>query len=359
MTRKKTLCSRLPGAFLPALAVLALVPSPARADWTRLSLTQLTSQYDSFAGDQLPDGRLVYGTKNTVYEQTTFGLAGVTQLGSAPTIDPSDIAIYDAHLGAVGAGGFSASSPIYSFDPGATPASSATFTPVSGVSLQNFSLIFKDSTSLLVGGANGTGSTNGGFFPKEHAITYVPLQPPSMGARSLILVDNIAPYSGGFNLDLAGNLYVVDPSDFTGKNIYEFSAADVAAVIAGGPALTLAQGTRIAHTDQTASLVIDALGRIWTAGSSAIEVYDPAAQTTADYTPQGASYNYRLSTFTTTAGDSYVAYLYADPNAATPTVIYGYDLVQNVPEPAGGCLLAAGAVVFANRRRRHAGATHA
>ena len=114
----------------------------------------------------LQDGRYVFANQGSYYLQDTFGSASYTAYSNvAPgnSADPSFIAVWDATHAVAGGGGWGASD-LYSFNPSSTTA--PTFA-ANGLSLQNYSGIFRDATSLYVGGANGTGST--------HSISYVDL----------------------------------------------------------------------------------------------------------------------------------------------------------------------------------------
>src|SRR3954469_14071356 len=142
------------GASLLAAAALALLCSSAQAQFTLINLPNLptTTSFPSFQPDELPDGRLVYGTKDSLFEQNNFGGSGLSSFSSPQSWDPSYIDILDSTHAAIGRGTFGASA-IYLFNPSNLATS---FTAIPGVTLQNYSLAFRDSTSLYVGGTNGT-----------------------------------------------------------------------------------------------------------------------------------------------------------------------------------------------------------
>jgi hypothetical protein len=328
---------RREAVLLTALAV-TLVTSTLEAAWSSFSLPNLPNFYGAYQAAHLPDGRLVYGSENGLAEQTTFGSSALSNFQFPQTWDPSDVAIFSNTVGVVSVGGFSGPSGIYKFDPSnlATP-----FTAIPGLALQNYSVAFRNSASLYVGGQNGTGG--------KHAISYVTLD----GVTNKVIIDNVSNYSGDFAIDLSGNLYVTNNND---HSLYKFTAAQLSAAI-GGSALSLANGLFVTTLNNDSSIAVDGLGRIWTAGylTPGIDLYDPASGTTTTFVPALANTNYVVSTFSN-GTDAYVGYINAAGTSAGSGLTYGYEKAANlVPEPSAALLLACSAVGLMARRRQRIG----
>ena len=189
-------------------------------------LPNLADVYSPTAVANLPDGRYIFANEGNYYLQDAFGSASYTAYSNvAPgnNADPSFIAVWDS-THAIAGGGTFGTSDLYSFNPSSTLA--PTFT-ANGLSLQNYSGVYRDANSLYVGGVNGTGST--------HAISYVNLNTET----TKVIIDNISTYSGGFARDAAGDLYVGDTDN---GNVYEFTAAQLTLAISGS-ALSITNGT--------------------------------------------------------------------------------------------------------------------
>jgi len=328
---------RLAGLFAAAGSVLLLGAVSARAAWTSLSLPNLTVDFGSYQMAQLSDGRLVFATDSDIDRQTAFQISGAASLedyANAVSWVPSSVSVFSDTLGVVGKGSFGASQ-LFTFDPSnlATP-----FTPIPNVSLQDYTVLFRDASSLYVGGLNGTGG--------KHAVSYVALD-----GTSRLLIDDVSTYSGAMALDAAGNLFVTDNDDLA---LYEFPAAQLSLAIATNHVLTVSDGNFLTTLHRNSSLSIDALGRVWTAGfqGNGLEMFDPGNGLFTRFTPALANTNYVVSTFTA-AGTNYVAYLNASGFSQGSAITYGFDRLENlVPEPASGALLLAGLAVCARRRRR-------
>jgi hypothetical protein len=331
--------SRMRGFLLHASLAAVLLHRSAQAAFTVFDLPSLPAggSYVAAASDNLADGRLIYGTRNSLYEQTTFGLAAVSPysgIGSL-TWDPSSVAIYDNTHGVVAKGN---GASLYLFNPSDLGSS---FDPIPGVSLQNFGVLYRDATNLLVVGTNGTGGVN--------AISSVKTD----GTANKVIIDQAGAYSGPIALDLAGNLYVTNAEN---GNLYMFTPEEVAAAIT--TPVNLSAGHLITNVRRTGSLALDALGRIITGGydfsSFGFDVYDPATHRTETYAPAGQNNDYLVTTFSD-GTNSYIGFLDA---GYTPggSAKYGYDLVSNVPEPVSGLLLLAGAIIPGFVRRRHVAA---
>lgn len=335
--------------FLRAVSACAVVSTfsllapTGVAEWTTFSLPPLAQSFATFRAAHTLDGQLVYASNNDLDLQSAFGQAALADYTNAGTWFPSDVAIR-GNLGAIGNGVF-AGGTISLFDPTNL---ATTFAPIPGVDLQNYSLEFRDSQGLFVGGANATESTQ---FGKMHALSYVALD----GSVNKVVVDNISMFSGDFAVDLQGNLLVTDDDD---NRLYRFTPAQIAAAIAGAP-LTITEGEFITTLVKTASLAVDGLGRIWSAGfeEAGIDVFDPANGVSVTHYPTGGTAaadnpNYVVNTFTKD-GESYVSYLNASGSAKDSTLTYGYDkAVALVPEPASGVLLGSSGVFLLARRRK-------
>lgn len=324
----------LKSAFLLA-AALALCGPCAHAQFTVIALPALpaTTAYPSFQPGELPDGRLIYGTQNSLYEQGAFGGSSFASFNNPQSWDPSSITVYDATHAAIGSGTGSASS-IYLFNP-SNLATAFTAVPLN---LQNYTLAYRDATSLYVGGTNGTGGA--------HAISYL-----TTSGTNKVIVDKAGAYSGGFALDLTGNLYAANAED--GK-LYKFSKAQIDAAIAGS-ALNLTDGTLLTTLDRTGSIAVDALGRIWSGGYNfslnGFDVYNPATGQKTNFSPTGANANYVVSTFTTSSG-SYIGFTDSPTGTRGAALNYGYATIQSVPEASGTALAVIGLLGLGAKRRR-------
>ncbi len=322
-------------AFSIAALAASFFTSTLDAAWTSLTLPNVPNTFGSYQAANLPDGRLLYASKDALGRQTTFGSSPLDAFQNPQSWDPSDVTVFGNTVGVIGVGGFFGTSAIYRFDPMnlATP-----FTAIPGVTLQNYTLVMRDAASLYVGGLNGTGGA--------HAIRYVALD----GSVNKVIIDNISTYSGDFAMDVNGNLFVSDNDDL---KLYKFTSAQVSDAIAGS-ALTLANGLFVTDLNKNLSIAVDGLGRIWSAGyqSSGIDMYDPGTNSTSSFIPALDNTNYVVSTFST-GTDSYVAYLNASGTGAGAALTYGYEKSANlVPEPSTSLLLAISAAGLVARRRR-------
>ncbi|MEM6823097.1 MAG: hypothetical protein AAF558_14290, partial [Verrucomicrobiota bacterium] len=153
------------------LTLVLTLPVKTEAAWTMFSLPNLSQTFGSYRVDHLSDGRYVYGTNNAAYQQNTFEAAAFTQFtdSSSSTWDPSFVAVHSDASAVIGQGTFSPSSLLL-FNPSNT--SSQAFTSIGApLTLQNYSGLFWNSSSLLVGGQNGTSAN--GIFGQMHSINYV------------------------------------------------------------------------------------------------------------------------------------------------------------------------------------------
>jgi hypothetical protein len=317
-----------------ALATLSVV-SRAAADWTQFSLPNLTDAFSPTAITVLPDGQYVFANEGTYYQQNAFGLPGYTaysNVSPGDSADPSFLAVWDATNAVAGGGGFGASD-VYRFDPSSLSAPSFT---AQGLSLQNFSGVFRDANSLYVGGGNGTNST--------HAISYVNLNT----ATSKVIIDDISTYSCAFARDAAGDLYVGDEDN---QKVYKFTAAQLSLAIFGAP-LTITDGTFVYQSiNSLSTMAIDGQGRIWTSGflANGLQVYDPASNTETTVVPGLTNANYMVTTFSV-GGQDYVGYTdEANPFQGGTAQYYGFEAV---PEPGTFGLIIAGFVALAAWRRK-------
>jgi len=320
---------------IAAAFVAASVVSSAFADWTQFSLPNLADSFSPTAITVLPDGQYIFANEGTYYQQNAFGAPAYTAYSNTSpgnTADPSFLAVWDSTHAIAGGGGFGPSD-LYEFNPSSLTAPSFT---AQGLSLQNFSGVFRDATSLYVGGGNGTNST--------HAISYVDLNT----ATTKVIIDDISQFSCAFAQDAAGDLYVGDEDN---QKVYKFTAAQLNLAIAGAP-LSITDGTFVYQSGNSlGSMAVDSLGRIWTSGflENGLQVYDPASNTETTVIPGLTNANYIVTTFST-GGQDYVAYTdEANPFAAGTAQYYGFEAV---PEPGTFGLALAGLIALAACRRK-------
>jgi len=327
-------------ASAAACAATLLASTSLHAAWTSFNLPPLSQSFGSYWAGHMSDGRLVYGSNSDLDLQSSFGSSTLLDYNNAGTWDPSALAIFSNSIGAIGQGTFGASS-IYLFD----PSNLATgFTAISGVTIQNYGLAFRDSSSLYVAGLNG--SQMNIFALPKHSVSYVTTD----GSVNKVIIDNVSDFSGNIALDLAGNLYVSNNDD---GGLYKFTAAQLSAAISG-TALGIGDGQFLTTIAQNSSLAVDSLGRIITAGygGTGIDIYDPANNTHTNLMPALANQNYVVSTFSDGV-QSYIAYINASGSSTGSTLTYGYDTVANVvPEPGSVLLLCIGVAGVLGRRRR-------
>jgi len=330
-----------------ALASLGLISLTGRAQtWTTLDLPDLGGP--ALAISHLSDGQFIYGNNNTLYLQNTFGSASLTTFATPPGVDPSFVTVLNDTTAIAGAGGGFAPSPVYQFNP-SNPASPGY---TAGATLQNYAAAPASSSSAYVVGLNGSGTNE--FDLNDSAVSYVTLD-----GQQQVLVDNAGGFSAGVAVDGAGDLFVGDDDD---NSVYEFTAAQVLNAVAHATVLQFSNGALV-HTfaaDVVGSLAVDALGRVWATGygEPGIFWFDPATDASGMFDPEDAADDpdgaYTLSTFSAN-GNDYVSYVWQSNFAAGGAVVYGYDLVQNVPEPATAAwfaALAAGLAVAWQRRRK-------
>jgi hypothetical protein len=327
----------LVAAAAVALATVSVV-SQASADWTQFSLPNLTEAFSSTAVAVLPNGSYVFANQGTYYHQDAFGLPAYTaysNVSPGDNADPSFLAVWDATHAVAGGGGFGASD-LYRFNPAALTAPSFT---AQSLSLQNFSAVFRDATSLYVGGGNGTNST--------HAISYVNLAT----ATTKVIIDDISTFSCAFAQDAAGDLYVGDNDN---QKVYRFTAAQLSLAISGAP-LAITDGTFVYQSvNSLSSMSIDSQGRIWSSGflANGLQVFDPVTDAETTVIPGLTNANYIVTTFSVGA-QGYVAYTdEANPFQGGTALYYGFEAV---PEPGTFGLAVAGliALTACRRKQRH------
>ena len=315
--------------------VTVFVVSQASADWTQFGLPNLSGAFSPTAVAVLPDGRYVFANQGTYYRQDTFGLpsySAYSNVSPGDGADPSFLTVWDAAHAMAGGGGFGASD-VYRFDPSSL--SAPTFVAL-GLSLQNFSGVFRDANTLYLGGANGSNST--------HSISYVDLTT----ATTKIIIDNISTFSCAFARDAAGNLYVGDDDN---HKVYKFTAAQLSLAISGTP-LAITDGTFVYQSiNSLGSMAVDGLGRVWSSGflANGLQVYDPASNTETTVIPGLTNANYMVTTFSV-GGQNYVAYTdEANPFQAGTAQYYGFEAI---PEPGTFGLAVTGFVALAVFRRK-------
>jgi hypothetical protein len=320
---------------LAAAFAAAFTASKTFADWTQFALPNLADVYSPTAVANLPDGSYIFANEGSYYLQDGFDSASYTAYSNtAPgnNADPSFIAVWDS-THAVAGGGTFGPSDLYNFNPSSTLA--PTFT-ANGLSLQNYSGVYRDANSLYVGGLNGTDST--------HAISYVNLS----AETTKVIIDNVSTYSGGFARDAAGNLYVGDSDN---GNVYEFTAAQLTLAISGS-ALSITNGTFVHQFDNgLGTMAVDAEGRIWSAGYAVngLQIYDPVDNTETDLVPGLTNANYMVTTFSV-GGQGYVAYTdEANPGEAGTAQYYGFEAI---PEPGTLALTLGGLIALVACRRK-------
>ena len=316
----------------------AFFVSQASADWAQFSLPNLSGAFSPTAVTVLPNGSYVFANQGTYYQQDAFGLPGYTaysNVSPGDSADPSFLAVWDGTHAVAGGGGFGASD-LYRFDPSSLNAPSFT---AQSLSLQNFSAVFRDATSLYVGGGNGTNST--------HAISYVDLAT----ATTKVIIDDISTYSCAFARDAAGDLYVGDEDN---QKVYKFTVAQLSLAISGMP-LAITNGTFVYQSiNSLGSMAVDGLGRIWTSGflANGLQVFDPVANTETTVVPGLTNANYMVTTFFV-GGQPYVAYTdEANPFQGGTAQYFGFEAV---PEPGTFGLTVAGVIALAvcRRKQRH------
>jgi hypothetical protein len=326
---------KLSAAVLAVAFVTVFFVSQTFADWTQFALPNLADVYSPTAIANLPDGQYIFANEGNYYLQDAFGSASYTAYSNtAPgnNADPSFIAVWDS-THAIAGGGTFGPSDLYSFNPSSTSAPSFT---ANGLSLQNYSGVYRDANSLYVGGLNGTGDT--------HAISCVSLTTET----SKVIIDDVSTYSGGFAEDSAGNLYVGDTDN---GNVYEFTAAQLTLAISGS-ALSITNGTFVHQFENgLGTMAVDAQGRIWSAGYAVngLQVYNPADNTETDVVPGLTNANYIVTTFSV-GGQGYVAYTdEANPGEAGTAQYYGFEAI---PEPGTLALTLVGLIALTACRRK-------
>jgi len=302
---------------------------PAHA-WVTLDMPDLTASLEhggALSFSHLPDGRLIFGNNNALFVQNTFGLATMTSFATPPDVDPSFISVLNATTAIVGGGQFVAT-PVYQFNPSnpASPGYSSVTT------LQNFSAAPAGTSGIYVAGGNDLNGNN--------SVTFV-----ALGGTQVQIVDPVGEFSAGITVDAGGNLFVGDNDN---SSVYEFTSSQVINAINHSLSLGLGDGTLV-HTfdaDVVGSLAVDGEGRIWATGFGAPGLFwfNPANNGTGVLDPENAAADpfgaYTLGTFTANNND-YVSFVWQSDFSQGSSVVYGYDLAQNVPEPANFGLVGA------------------
>jgi len=335
-TRQTARC----GMASAAIVVMTLAVTAQAQTWVTFDLPALVStdpHFGALAVSHLSDGQFVYGNNNSLYLQDSFGSPASTEFTTPPNVDPSFIAVLNDTTAVVGSGQFG-SLPVYQFNP-SNPAS-PDYTSIA--SLQNFGGAPAGTSGVYVVGTNDAGGSN--------SVSYV-----SLGGSQQLVVDPAGAYSAGVAVDKSGNLFVGDNDT---NSVYEFTQAQVQNAIAHSTQLVFSNGLLV-HTfasDVVGSLAVDAEGRIWAAGFGADGLYfwNPTTNQGGVMNPEAAGGQYTVSSFST-SGNNYVNFIWQAGFTSGNEVVYGYDTVQNVPEPASSVwlasLVASGAVVIGVRRR--------
>lgn len=273
-------------------AAIALAQSPATAaEWTSFAIGQLNSF--SFAHAHRPDGQFIFGSNGQLSIQTTFGAPGTTPVANTGpvTFDPSFIAIRSASEGLIGAGGFGGASGLYRFDPGA-PGTSINSGALA--TLQNYAAAFwthptSGRQGWLIIGGNGTP----GDFANATNLSFVSTDGQTKGA----LTGDLCSYSGGIDVDAAGNVFIAlaDVTPEENNRVIKFTADQVDGAVNGlltaTPAtLTRSAATNVLQGDASSSLAVDSAGRIWLGGYQIahLQAFDPATGVTRRFLPDHA-----------------------------------------------------------------------
>ncbi|HTB62465.1 MAG TPA: hypothetical protein VK737_02655 [Opitutales bacterium] len=329
---------------LAGLGLAGALTNTAHA-WVTLDLPDLTAPEGGsgvVAYSNLPDGRLVYGNNQALYVQNNFGSAALTSFSTPPDMDPSFVTVLNSTTAVFGVGEFT-NSAVYQFNPStpATPGYSSNST------LQNYAAAPAGASGVYVAGQN---DING-----DNSISYVTLS----GTQQMV-VDPAGEFSAGLAVDGGGNVYVGDNDN---NSVYEFTAAQIQNAIRTSIALTLSNALLI-HTfsdDVVGSLAVDAEGRIWAAGFGApgLFYYNPGSGIGGVLDPEDNADDlggaYTVGAFSANGSD-YVSYLWQSDFSSGSSLVYGFDTVQNVPEPAQAAWLAAAAalgVAYWRKRRRN------
>lgn len=318
------------------IAVALSLTAPFAQAWTEIALPPLTGNFVSYRTAFLPDGRFLYGTGSSLSREDAFGGSSRSDYANPQAWDPSFAALFSNSLGVIGVGGFSGPSQIHTFDPSDL---NTAFTPIPALSIQNYSGLFHDGSSLLVGGGNGTGGS--------HSVNYVTLD----GTTNKVIIDNISMFSSDFARDSSGNLYVSDNDDL---KLYKFTAQQISDAIIGMSALSITDGVLVTTLNKAGSIAIDSQGRIWSAGfqSHGLDLFDSAAGTTTSFVPGFVNTNYVVSTFTD-GSTAYVGYLNANGFLTGDALNFGYESDATlVPEPSGSLLFVTGQMLLTTRRFR-------
>jgi hypothetical protein len=321
------------------LGLLGLAGAAQAQTFLTLTLPDLNAappHFGAISVSHLSDGRFVYGNNNALYLQNTFGSASVTAFATPTNVDPSFITVLNDSTAIVGAGQF-APTPVYQFN----PSNPATPNYTSVATLQNFSAARASATSLYIVGANGEEG--------DSSVSYV----TTSGSQQVIL-DPAGTFSAGVAVSAGGDLYVGNNDN---NSVYKFTAAQVASAVINSTVLQFSDGALL-HTfadDVVGSLAVDAQGRIWAAGFGADGLFwfDPGTNLTGVLTPEASGGAYSVNTFSDGSND-YVGFLWQSGFSNGSQIIYGYNTVQNVPEPTAAALLAAlvsGAALRWRRRR--------
>ncbi|MEM7395976.1 MAG: PEP-CTERM sorting domain-containing protein [Verrucomicrobiota bacterium] len=316
------------------------------AAWSVFSLPNLSNPFGAVAIDHLSDGRAVFAESGNFHAQTAWDMPGFSPYTGNPQtgLDPSFIAFFNDTTGVAGEGTFGASD-LQTFNPSMVGAPG--FANI-GVSLQNYHGVFRDASSLFVGGAD-TGAGN-----DRHGIRYVTLD----GSTNVIVIDDVSQFSTGFDIDGAGNLYVGDNDD---GSVYRFTASQLNGAITSGVPLTVGDGTFIhdfGDGGNIGTLAVDGTGRIWGAGflQNGVKVFNPAISQEFSFIPLQTNANYYVSAFSR-GGEDYISFInQEDPFSGNSAQFYGFDLAANhaVPEPQTfGLLGLAGLILFLRRKKSH------
>ena len=297
-----------------ALAASTLIHAPiTHAAWSgnRIDLPALQSTMPHFgatAGDQLADGRLVYGNNARLFIQQAFGSSVFTRITNAPDADPSLVLTINQNgeRTLLGCGGYGNTS-LYLSDPNYSSGAYLPFTAGS-YQLQNYAAAFQNGR-LYIAGCNDGGA---------HSVS------AAEGTNApVLLISGISTYSAGIALDRHGTLFVASADD---NKVYAFSKSQLDAALNSHTSLTLDDGAFVVQLNVSTTLAVDEYGCLWASGwqAAGIEVYNPRLDHTFTLIPSRTNTNYKVDVFTRN-GMPYVAYINQAGWTTGSAVEYGYD----------------------------------
>jgi hypothetical protein len=302
-------------AAIIGTSVLAFAVSPAQADWTSFVVAPRTST--SFTHAHHPNGLFIFGQGGTIRIQNTFGVNTFSEVSNTNLFefDPSFIAVRNASSGLIGGGGFPTPRGLFPFDPSTAAADigdvlrSPNPQAYSGIWWQHPT---SGRQGWLLSGTNGpNGKSNIAFLSSD-------------GTQFGHVTAELSAYSGAITSDASGAVYIAlsdlddafNPTPDNNK-ILKFTAdqidAAVLAILNATPApIARASAVTVLKADASASLAVDAAGRLWIGGFEIphIQLWDPNTNHTRRVAPVAATPanysgppSYSVKSFTQSATD--------------------------------------------------------